>query len=245
MKNTSASPFTSELTESDIARLQNVSREIVGVKLEPIVALSSSSIIGMELLSLLDCPAQSEAFFHHQPANQSVRLLEAQFAALKNTPWRKNLFINLSINMLSETEPFTRFLPLITPGQNIEIVDPGSFFLLPARLRERVTQHLWELSDRGCCLWLDDVDKTLINQFLPCRLPLSGVKIDKMAFWRKRATPALAQLVSQCEQVADNVLIEGIESHRDREYALQAGAGFGQGFYWPSIGWAKGRRISA
>ena len=221
------------------AKLRSVSREIIGIKLEPIVALSSSRIVGMEVLSLLASPQQSEQFFQHQSPNQTLTLLETQLAALKNTAYNDNLFINLPITVFVETESFARILPLLGVGHNIEIVEPHSFFLLPAESRACVTQRLQILSERGCRIWLDDVNDSVIRAFLPCRLPLSGIKIDKLVFWRKRATPALAQLVRRCEQVASHVLIEGIESQWDRECALQAGAGFGQGYYWPSVGWSE------
>lgn len=234
----SSSSFAAPSTNK-FAKLRRVSREIIGIKLEPIVALSSSRIVGMELLSVLASPEKSEEFFQHQSVNQSLMLLETQLAALKNTPYRRNLFINLPITVFVETEYFLRILPLLASGQNIEIVDPHSFFLLSAESRACVTQRLQILADRGCRIWLDDVNDSLIRSFLHCRLPLSGIKIDKLVFWRQRGTPALAQLVSCCAQVASNVLIEGIESHWDRECALQAGAGFGQGYYWPSVGWSE------
>ena len=221
------------------AKLRSVSREIIGIKLEPIVALTSSRIVGMELLSLLASPEKSEQFFQHQSADQSLMLLEAQLTALKNTSYSHNLFINLPITVFVETEHFGRVLPLLASGQNIEIVDPHAFLRLSAESRACVTQRLQILAERGCRIWLDDVDDGLIRAFLRCRLPLSGIKIDKLVFWRQRGTPALAQLVSRCAQVASNVLIEGIESHWDRECALQAGAGFGQGYYWPSMGWSE------
>ena len=233
-----SSPFAAPSTNK-FAKLRSVSREIIGIKLEPIVALSSSRIVGMELLSVLASPEKSEQFFQHQSANQSLMLLETQLAALKNTPYSRNLFINLPITVFVETEYFVRILPLLASGQNIEIVDPHSFLLLSVESRACVTQRLQTLSNRGCRIWLDDVNDSLIRSFLHCRLPLSGIKIDKLVFWRQRGTPALAQLVSRCAQVASNVLIEGIESHWDRECALQAGAGFGQGYYWPSLGWSE------
>lgn len=238
-------PFSLYRSNRDIPPLRSVSPEIIGIKLEPIVALSSSRIVGREVLSLLATPHQSEAFFQQQSVKQSLRLLELQLAMLKNTLYAKDLFINLPITVFSEPESFARILPLLNAGQNIEIVEPGSFFLLSAELRERVTRHWWLLADRGCRLCLDDVSTASIRPFLACHLPLSGVKIDKMAFWRKKATPALAQLVNLCAQVASDVLIEGIESNRDRECALQAGAGFGQGYYWPSVGWSEEKRTLA
>ncbi|WP_407435571.1 EAL domain-containing protein [Lelliottia sp.] len=233
-----SSPFAAPSTNK-FAKLRSVSREIIGIKLEPIVALSSSRIVGMELLSVLASPEKSEQFFQHQSANQSLMLLETQLAALKNTPYSRNLFINLPITVFVEPEYFVRILPLLAYGQNIEIVDPHSFLLLSVESRACVTQRLQTLANRGCRIWLDDVNDSLIRSFLHCRLPLSGIKIDKLVFWHQRGTPALAHLVSRCAQVASNVLIEGIESHWDRECALQAGAGFGQGYYWPSVGWSE------
>jgi EAL domain-containing protein (putative c-di-GMP-specific phosphodiesterase class I) len=91
----------------------------------------------------------------------------------------------------------------------------------------------------GHAIWLDDIDDVLVQSFLSCRLPLSGIKIDKEAFWRLRDTPALRQLVSLCFQLAGKVLIEGIETERDRTWALQAGADLGQGYYWPSWTWPE------
>lgn len=237
--------FTRAPSDNDFPPLRSVSQEIVGIKLEPIVALSSSRIIGMELLSLLSSPDKSEDFFQHQSVKQCVTLLEVQLAILKNTLYANDLFINLPITVFVEPEFFARILPLLSAGQNIEIVEPGAFFQLSAESRERVTRHWWMLADRGCRIWLDDVNATSIGPFLSRHLPLCGVKIDKMAFWRKRSTPALAELVNLCTQVAKNVLIEGIESNRDREYALQAGAGFGQGYYWPSVGWSEEKKTLA
>lgn len=110
------SPFPlnhSGLPECDLPPLRSVSPEIIGIKLEPIVALSSSRVVGREVLSLLASPEQSEAFFQQQSVKQSLRLLELQLAMLKNTLYAKNLFINLPITVLSDPESFARILPLL------------------------------------------------------------------------------------------------------------------------------------
>jgi predicted class III extradiol MEMO1 family dioxygenase len=44
-------------------RLQHISRNITGIKLEPIVALSTSRTVGAEVLSVLSPHQQSERFF--------------------------------------------------------------------------------------------------------------------------------------------------------------------------------------
>lgn len=219
--------------------LQHISCDITGIKLEPIVALSTSRTIGAEVLSVLSPHQQSEHFFHNQSAVQSLMLLEAQLCTLKNARNGNNLFINLPITVLTVGKTFNQLIQLKSSPLNIEIVEPASFFSLSAEERECVTHRLHQLCSQGHRIWLDDVDETVIQPFLSCRLPLCGIKIDKVAFWRLRATPALARLVSLCSQIAGHVLIEGIENDRDRAYALQAGAGLGQGYHWPCWYWPE------
>ncbi|MDU6060973.1 MAG: EAL domain-containing protein [Enterobacter sp.] len=198
-------------------RLQYLSQDIVGIKLEPIVALASLRQVGVEVLSVLADTRHSEDFFCHRSAGWSLTLLEAQLAALKNTPHGHNLFINLPITVLTEPASFQRLIRLPCVPLNIELVDLAAFLALSVAQKQRVVQNLQQLS----------------------RQPLSGIKIDKEAFWRLRDTPALRQLVSLCFQLAGKVLIEGIETERDRTWALQAGADFGQGYYWPSWTWPE------
>ncbi|SAD19567.1 diguanylate Phosphodiesterase [Enterobacter cloacae] len=220
-------------------RLQYVSQDIVGIKLEPIVALASLRQVGVEVLSVLSASRHAEDFFYDRSALWSITLLEAQLAALKNTPRSHNLFINLPITVLTEPASFQRLIRLPAAPLNIEIVDPVAFLALSVAQKQRVIQNLLLLRKQGHAIWLDDVDDVLVQSFLACRLPLSGIKIDKEAFWRLRDTPALRQLVSLCFQLAGKVLIEGIETERDRTWALQAGADLGQGYYWPSWTWPE------
>ena len=220
-------------------RLQYLSQDIVGIKLEPIVALSSLRRVGVEVLSVLSETQHSEAFFRLQSADWSITLLEAQLTALKNTPHCNNFFINLPITVLTEPDAFQRLSRIKCPPLNIELVDPSAFLTLSAAQRQTVTRSLLQLIRQGHGIWLDDIDETLIPPFLSCQLPLSGVKIDKDAFWRLRATPVLRQLVSRCFQLAGKVLIEGIETEQDCTWALQAGAELGQGYYWPSWTWPE------
>jgi len=220
-------------------RLQYISQDIVGIKLEPIVALSSLRQVGVEVLSVLSDTRHSEDFFCERSADWSIALLEAQLAALKNTPHGHNLFINLPITVLTEPASFQRLIRLSAAPLSIEIVDLASFLALPVAQKQRVIQNLQQLRKQGHAIWLDDVDEVLAQSFLACRLPLSGIKIDKEAFWRLRDTPALRQLVSLCFQLAGKVLIEGIETERDRTWALQAGADLGQGYYWPYWTWPE------
>ncbi|KUQ81067.1 MULTISPECIES: EAL domain-containing protein [Enterobacter cloacae complex] len=220
-------------------RLQYVSQDIVGIKLEPIVALASLRQVGVEVLSVLSASRHAEDFFYDRSALWSITLLEAQLAALKNTPRGHNLFINLPITVLTEPASFQRLIRLPAAPLNIEIVDPVAFLALSVAQKQRVIQNLLLLRKQGHAIWLDDVDDVLVQSFLACRLPLSGIKIDKETFWRLRDTPALRQLVSLCFQLAGKVLIEGIETERDRTWAQQAGADLGQGYYWPSWTWPE------
>ncbi|WP_447842692.1 EAL domain-containing protein [Enterobacter cloacae] len=219
--------------------LHHLSHDIAGIKLEPIIALSSQRQVGVEVLSVLSAREQSEAFFNDRSAEWSLTLLEAQLVALKNTPHCHNLYVNLPITVLTQPDTFLRLLRLPAAPLNIEIVDPARFLALSDTKRQDVHQRLLQLRREGHGIWLDDIDEAIVQPFLSCRLPLTGIKIDKEAFWRLRATPALGQLVTRCFQLADNVLIEGIETEKDHSRARQAGAGLGQGYYWPSWTWPE------
>ena len=70
----------SDLPRNNFASLHGVAHEIVGIKLEPIVALPTSCIVGMEVLSQLSAPHDNEQFFQHLSASQSLKLLKAQLA---------------------------------------------------------------------------------------------------------------------------------------------------------------------
>lgn len=113
-------------------RLQYISQDIVGIKLEPIVALSSLRQVGVEVLSVLSDTRDSENFFCDRSAEWSITLLEAQLAALKNTPRGHNLFINLPITVLTEPASFQRLIRLPGVPLNIEIVDLASFWRFPS-----------------------------------------------------------------------------------------------------------------
>lgn len=216
--------------------LQSLPCGIVGMKLEPIVNLATFHTVGVEVLSLLSPALQSEPWFQQLSAEQALALLQVQCETLKNHfPWH-NLFINLPITLLTEVDLFHQLLPLPGPGANIEIVEPAQLLSLPCTSRIRAIEHLHLLSGRGCRIWLDDVDEAQIHGFIDAHLPLSGIKIDKMAFWRLKTTPAFSSLVNLCTTLARNVLVEGIESQEDLALARQAGAGFGQGYLWPSVG---------
>lgn len=219
--------------------LQHLSQDIAGIKLEPVVALSSQRQVGVEVLSVLSAAEQSEAFFTDRSAEWSIALLEAQLAALKKAPHCHNLYVNLPITVFTQPDAFQRLIRLHAAPLNIEIVDPARFLALSDAKRQDVLQRLQQLRRQGHGIWLDDIDEVTVQPFLSCRLPLTGIKIDKEAFWRLRAPPALGQLVTRCFQLADKVLIEGIETEKDRIRAQQAGAGLGQGYYWPSWKWPE------
>lgn len=220
-------------------RLQHISQDLIGIKLEPIVTLSSLRQTGVEVLSILTPAQQSEDFFRDRSAEQSLMLLEVQLAVLKKALVRDNIFINLPITVLTRPVIFQRLTKIQSSTLNIEIVEPAALLRLPTAQRKTVIERLLELRTQGHRVWLDDVDEVLVQPLLSCRLPLHGIKIDKDAFWRLRTTPALGQLVSGCFQLAGNVLIEGIETESDLACARQAGAGLGQGHYWPSWTWLE------
>jgi hypothetical protein len=63
-----------------------------------------------------------------------------------------------------------------TAPLNIEIVDLPLFLALSAAQKQSVVNNLRQLQERGHAIWLDDIDETIIQPFLSCRLPLTASK---------------------------------------------------------------------
>lgn len=109
--------------------MQHISHDITGIKLEPIVALSSSRAVGAEVLSVLSPHQQSESFFRDWSATRAC-VAGSTDRRVKNPFPCDNLFINLPITVLTIPEMFQRLLQLNSPPLNIELVEPASFFSL-------------------------------------------------------------------------------------------------------------------
>lgn len=119
----------------------------------------------------------------------------------------------MPITVLTIPEMFQRLLQLNSPPLNIELVEPASFFSLSDPVRQRVSCALQQLTARGHRIWLDDIDEASGQAFLSCRLPLCGIKIDKIAFWRLRETPALTQLVTLCSKLLRMCLLKALKQN--------------------------------
>lgn len=86
----------------------------------------------------------------------------------------------------------------------------------------------------GMRVVLDDFGKGFASMSALTKLPVDGIKLDKM-FCLNLTQPkyyAIAEsLVSLCEKLDISVLIEGIEDRIAKDSALSLGCSFGQGYY--------------
>jgi EAL domain-containing protein (putative c-di-GMP-specific phosphodiesterase class I) len=88
----------------------------------------------------------------------------------------------------------------------------------------------------GTPIWMDDINEELLIAFIEANWHLSGIKLDKNTFWTLSKKPSrLQQIIKKGQAIANQVIIEGIETQTHKEIAQRAGAKLGQGYLWPAI----------
>lgn len=206
------------------------------LKLEPIIRLDNDVLYGYEVLSYLPDLNNVEAWFRQQPTDQLLQRFRYQAQNLTFLKPPRKFFLNLPIKTLLCTTSFMEILALCRPDLMIEIQDAQVFFSLDAAEQRRVQRNIARLEYTGTATWLDDLDEESIIAFADVDWRVSGVKLDKTAFWQLSHSPErLRRTLRHARQFANGVLIEGIETAAQRDIAHQAGAHLGQGFFWPTL----------
>ncbi|WP_238929157.1 EAL domain-containing protein [Citrobacter sp. R56] len=206
------------------------------LKLEPIVNLSSAQTFGYEVLTQLHPPGNAEHFFGELPPERLLAHFFQQLTAIAHYPQDRWYFLNLPMNALLHWDLFNLAMALYPPNVIIEIQDPETFFTLNLSQRSLLYEKVQHIEANGIPVWLDDVDESLIATFAAANWRLSGLKLDKNAFWALSASPhKLHQVVLMGYNIATAVLIEGIENHQQKEIAYRSGADLGQGYLWPAL----------
>lgn len=206
------------------------------LKLEPIVNLSSAQTFGYEVLTQLHPPGNAEHFFGELPPERLLAHFIQQLTAIAHYPQDRWYFLNLPMNALLHWDLFNLAMALYPPNVIIEIQDPETFFTLNLSQRSLLYEKVQHIEANGIPVWLDDVDESLIATFAAANWRLSGIKLDKNAFWALSASPhKLHQVVLMGYNIATAVLIEGIENHQQKEIAYRSGADLGQGYLWPAL----------
>lgn len=205
------------------------------LKFEPIVELSTDYRYGVEVLAHLPAHLNSEKYFHQLSIQQRRNLFYRQLATLRCYRLDHYYSLNLPMRAFLDWPLFHLTMVTYPPGLIIEIQDPETFFSLSIDQRATVFKAMRWVESRGIPVWLDDVNEALLIAFIKAKWHLSGVKLDKNAFWILSKTPGkLRRLIQMSQAVADLMIIEGIETEKHKEIALCAGANLGQGYLWPA-----------
>ncbi|WP_342212338.1 EAL domain-containing protein [Citrobacter sp. NCU1] len=205
------------------------------LKFEPIVNLSSGQTFGYEVLTQLHHCTNTELFFGKLPPEHLLAHFFQQLTAIAQYPRNRWYFLNLPMNTLLHWDLFHLGMAHYPPNVIIEIQDPETFYALNLPQRSKLFEKVQHIEANGIPVWLDDVDASLIATFAAANWRLSGIKLDKNAFWALSASPhKLHQIVLMGYNIAPAVLIEGIENHQQKDIAFHSGADLGQGYLWPA-----------
>ncbi|HCT3345402.1 TPA: EAL domain-containing protein [Citrobacter koseri] len=206
------------------------------LKLEPIVHLSSARTFGYEVLTQVPFHVNTEHFFHHLSSEKIVANFYQQVATITHYPKGVHYFLNLPLKVFLHLDFFNSGVTPCPSNLILEIQDPETLFSLNSRQRSQLYEKIKQVESIGIPVWLDDVDENLIKEVAAARWHFSGLKLDKNAFWDLILHPQkLRQVIFMGYNIADVILIEGIENHAQKEIAFHSGAQLGQGYLWPAL----------
>lgn len=143
--------------------------------------------------------------------------------------------INVSLHQL-RSDTFSKKLESLIKTNNL---DPG---LLQLEITEdhvgddRALNQLTYLSGEvGVKVAIDDFGTGRSNIARLRKLNINVIKIDKSILYdctNDNDEIFLARLVQMCRSIVDNVIIEGVETKQQRDFAIRAGVDAIQGFYY-------------
>lgn len=208
---------------------------LTGYKFESIRFLDDENIVAWEVLSTAPAQINLELFFSNMALEARLSLFFAQLSHVLSTPPCGKYYLNANAEVLLTPDFLQRLRSELGTIENIaiELTDLEQLLLLSADDSQRLRARIAALREMGIAVWADDVH----DDILPCLVEqdyrFSGAKIDKHAFWTGReCKDAFLKLAQLCKKIADEVLVEGIETLADFQLARDSHANYGQGFLW-------------
>ena len=206
------------------------------LKLEPIVELSTSHRYGFEVLTHLPRKMNSENYFRQLSFAQQQSLFYRQIANIVHYQPGYVYSLNLPMKAFLNWTSFHWCDVTYPPNLVIEIQDPATFLLLNVAQRHVAYNAMQHVEASGTPIWMDGVNEELLIAFIEANWHLSGIKLDKNTFWAlSKKTSRLQQIIKKGQAIANQVIVEGIETQTHKEIAQRAGAKLGQGYLWPAI----------
>lgn len=205
-------------------------------KLEPIVDLSTSHRYGFEVLTHFPRKINSENYFRQLSLPRQQSLFYQQIANIMRFRPEYAYSLNLPMKAFLDWASFHWASTVFPPNLVIEIQDAVTFLSLSTAQRTVVYKTIQHIEALGTPIWMDDANEELLIAFIEANWQLSGIKLDKNTFWTLSKKPGrLQQTIQWGQAIANRMIVEGIETQKHKEIALQAGAELGQGYLWPAI----------
>lgn len=208
---------------------------LTGYKFESIRTLNNENVIAWEMLSTTAPHVDIEALFESMTTEERFAHFIAQLRHTKGCPQSGKYYLNAASDLLLKDE----FIPTLLahtplPGNIvIELTDLDHIVQLDDDQSQRLAQQITRLHEWKIEVWADDVYEALLPRLLARGYAFHGVKIDKHTFWSGRTQREwFLQLTHLCKQLAEKVLVEGIETSGDYALACASAADYGQGYLW-------------
>ncbi|HDG1689661.1 TPA: EAL domain-containing protein [Kluyvera georgiana] len=208
---------------------------LTGYKFESIRVLHNERIVAWEVLSTAAAPINLEHFFSNLALDARVEIFFAQLVHVIQTTVSGKYYLNASADVMLAPHFLPRLEEQVAAPDRIavELTDLDQLMLLTPTESQQLRDRINAVRDMGIAVWADDVH----DDVLPCLVEqdyyFSGAKIDKHAFWTARqCKEPFLKLAHCCQKIADEVLVEGIETLADYQLACDSHANYGQGFLW-------------
>ncbi|MBI0274648.1 EAL domain-containing protein [Hafnia alvei] len=221
-------------------------------RLQPIINAQSGEVFGYEMLTRFLSPSQAESYFRQATSEDVMMLFESQqewVGQQTHSPHR--YFCNLPVEILKDADLCSKLmvdLDVFHSTQEcespdvlfnrcvVELQDPEVIPQLSDRSLHHLNSHLAALREQSVSVWIDDVTQALLPSMEHLEGAVDGIKIDKETFWHLADCPSeLKRFIARCKQICALTLIEGIETALHCEQAIEAGADFLQGYFWPEL----------
>ncbi|MFH0476228.1 EAL domain-containing protein [Kluyvera ascorbata] len=208
---------------------------LTGYKFESIRFLDDENIVAWEVLSTAPSQINLEHFFSTMALEARITLFFAQLKHVLSTPASGKYYLNANADVLLTPDFLQRLSEQRSTLEKIaiELTDLEQLPQLTPAESQQLRMRIAALREMGIAVWADDVH----DDILPCLVEqdyrFSGAKIDKHAFWTSReCKEPFLKLARLCKNIADEVLVEGIETLADYQLARDSHANYGQGFLW-------------
>ncbi len=203
--------------------------DIKHYRLEPLIDLTASHIIGYEVLSQLREGLNSEQWFSRLSGRQQITLLRQQINRVSGKV-NATCFYNLTVAGFIALNHFDIEDIAAYSHVSIEVADASALKYLNDKEQYFFFKNIDRLRFSGVNVWIDDFSSDDLITLPEYKDHVDGVKIDK----KEIHTRHLKDIVWFIKKVMGNVpvLIEGVESDRELNNGIASGADIAQGYYW-------------